>query len=58
MEIPWLGVKSQLQPPAWATATAMRAPSRVCNLHHSSQQHLDFQPTEGGQASNLHPQEY
>ena len=33
-EVPRLGVKSELQLPA--TATAMRNPSRVCDLHHSS----------------------
>ena len=38
-----LGVKSELQPPAYATATATATAtqdrSRVCNLHHSSRQH-------------------
>jgi len=38
MEVPRLGVKSQLYPLAYATATAMRDPSRICNLHHSSWQ--------------------
>ena len=33
-----LGVQSELQPVAYATATAMPDPSRVCNLHHSSRQ--------------------
>ena len=35
MEVPKLGVKSELQLPAYTTATAMPDPSRVCNLHHS-----------------------
>jgi len=38
MEVPRLGVKSELQLPAHSTATATRDPSRVCDLHHSSQQ--------------------
>ena len=38
MEVPRLGVKLELQLPAYARATAMADPSRVCNLHHSSQQ--------------------
>ena len=38
MEIPRLRVKSELELPAYATATAMPDPSRICDLHHSSQQ--------------------
>ena len=34
MEVPRLGVESELQPPAFATATATPDPSCVCNLHH------------------------
>ena len=37
MEVPRLGVKSELQLPAYATAIATPDPSRVCDLHHSSQ---------------------
>ena len=37
-EVPRLGVKSDLQLPAYATATAMLDPSHVCNLHYSSWQ--------------------
>ena len=33
------GVLSELQPPAYTTATATPDPSHVCDLHHSSQQH-------------------
>ena len=38
MEVPRLGVKSELQLPTTATATttAMPDPSRICDLHHSS----------------------
>ena len=39
MEVPRLGVKSELQLPATATATAMLDLSYACNLYHSSQQH-------------------
>ena len=38
MEVPRLGVKSELQLLAYASATATEDPSRVCNPHHSSQQ--------------------
>ena len=37
MEVPRLGVKSELQLPAYATATATRDPSHIFSLHHSSQ---------------------
>ena len=36
MAISRLGVELELQLPAYARATAMLDPSRVCNLHHSS----------------------
>ena len=38
LEVPKLGVQSELQLPAYATATAMLDLSCVCYLHHSSQQ--------------------
>ena len=38
MEIPRLGVESELQLLAYDTATITWDPSRVCDLHHSSQQ--------------------
>ena len=40
VEVPRLGVSSELQLPAYATATATATgdPSLVCNLHHSWQQ--------------------
>jgi len=40
MEVPRLRVKSELKLPAYTTATAMPNPSRICDLHHSSQQPL------------------
>ena len=39
MEVPRLGIKSELQLPDYTTATAMADLSLVCDLHHSSQQH-------------------
>ena len=38
MEVPRLGVKSELQLLAYTTATAIWDLSHVCDLHHSSQQ--------------------
>ena len=38
MKVPRLGVKSELQPLVYATATATPDPSWVCSLHLSSQQ--------------------
>ena len=38
LEVPRLVVESELQLPAYATASAMRDPSQVYDLHHSSQQ--------------------
>ena len=39
MEAPSLGVKSELQLPAYTTATARWNLSCICDLHHSSWQH-------------------
>ena len=39
MEVPRLGVKSELQLSAYAKAAAMPDPSHICDLHHSSRQH-------------------
>ena len=44
MEVPSLGVQSELQLLTYATATATQDPSHVCNLHHSSQQHQVLNP--------------
>ena len=38
MEVPRLGVESELQMPAYTTATATQDLSGICNLHHSSWQ--------------------
>ena len=44
MEFPKLGVESELQLPAYATATAMQDPSYIGDLHHSPQQHQILNP--------------
>ena len=38
LEVPRLGVQSELQMPASTTAAATQDPSRVCDLYHGSQQ--------------------
>ena len=38
MEVPRLGVGSELQLPVYATATAMPDPSIICDLHHGFRQ--------------------
>ena len=57
LEVPRLGVKSELQLPTCTTATAMWDLSPVCDRHHSSRQHQTSH-TERGQGSNLHPHGY
>ena len=44
VEVPRLGVKLELQLPAYAIVIAMPNPSHVCNLHHSSWQRWIFNP--------------
>ena len=60
MEIPRLGVKSELQLPVTATATATATPdlSHICDQHHSSQQHRILNPQSKGQGSNPRPYGY
>ena len=43
-EVSRLGVESELQLPAFATATAMPDPSHIFNLPHSSQQRQILNP--------------
>ena len=38
MEVPRVGVESELQLLAYITATASQDPSHICELHHSSRQ--------------------
>ena len=47
MKVPRLGVESGLQLLAYATATAMPDPSRVCDLHCSLQQRWILNPLRG-----------
>ena len=44
MEVPGLGVKLELQLPAYTTVTAKPDLSLICKLHHSSQQHQILNP--------------
>ena len=44
MEVPRLGVESDLELPAYTTATATWVLSHVCNLHRSSRQRRIFNP--------------
>ena len=55
MELPRLGVESELQLPAYTAATANWYPSRVCDLHHRSQQRqtLNLLSEARDQTSNL-----
>ena len=44
MEVTRLGVKLELQLPAYTTATATQDPSHTCDLHHNSEQHQILNP--------------
>ena len=44
MEVPRLGVESELSLLAYTTATATWDPSHVCDLHHSSRQQRILNP--------------
>ena len=44
MEVPRLGVELELEPLAYATDTAMWGLSRICDLHHSSEQRRVLNP--------------
>ena len=44
MEVPRLGVKSELELLAYTTTTATSDLSLVCDLHHSSHQHQILNP--------------
>ena len=43
-DVPILGAESELQLPAYTTATATQDPSHSCDLHHSSRQYLILNP--------------
>jgi len=44
MEVPTLGVKSELKLPAYTTVIATPGPSCICDLHHSSWHHWISNP--------------
>ena len=44
MEVPRRGVESELQLPAYPTATATPDPSHICKLHHGSWQRWILNP--------------
>ena len=44
MEVPRLGVESELQLPAYATGAATQNPSHVCDIQHSSAQRQILNP--------------
>ena len=53
MEVPRLGVESELQLPADTTATATQGPSHVCDPQLTAMP--DPKPTRQGQGFNPHP---
>ena len=53
MEGPRLGVESELQPLAYATAIATWDPSLLCDLHHSSWHHRILNPLREARDSTL-----
>ena len=55
MEVPRLGVESELQLPAYARATATWDLSHLCDLHHSSWQHWIVNPLNKARNLNPHP---
>ena len=44
MEVPRLGVESELQLPGYTTAMTTQELSHICNLHHSLQPHQILNP--------------
>ena len=54
MEVPRLGVQSELWLPAYTKATAMPDLSRVCDLHHSSRQHWILNPLSTEARGGIH----
>ena len=54
MEVPWWGVKSELQLQAYTTTTATQEPSHVCDLHHISWQRQIPNPMNGARELSPH----
>ena len=55
MEVPRLGVESELQLLAYTTATATWDPSRVCDLQHGSRQSQILNPLSEARNRNCVP---
>ena len=53
MEVPRLGVKSELQLPAYATATAVQDPSLICNPSHKMWQLDPYPLSEAGDGTHI-----
>ena len=53
MEVPRLGVESELQLPAYTTATARPDPSRICGLPRSLWQHWILNPLSEARVRTL-----
>ena len=49
MEVPRIGIESELQLPVYAIVTATRDPSCVCDLYYSLQQHRILNPLSDAQ---------
>ena len=58
VEVPRLGVESELELLAYATATAAWDPSLICDLHHSSWQSQILNPLSKARGLNPHPYGY
>ena len=55
MDVPRLGVQSELEPPAYATATAVPDLSCICNLYHSSWQNQILKPLSEARDQTSNP---
>lgn len=55
MEVPWIGVESELQLKAHTTATAIPEMSHISDLCHKLMVMVAPKPTEQGQDSHPHP---
>ena len=55
IDVPGLGVESELQLPAYTTATATADLSSICDLHHSLGQRQILNSLIEARESNLHP---
>ena len=57
MEVPRVGVKSELQLLAYTTATPTWDPSHICNQHDSSQQHQILNTLSKARFGTAEPQQ-